>query len=197
MSIPNFNGIQNANFNGIQNACVNNDIECVKQSLKSGYVIEYLDICTAIEYSRFEIVKLLLANLPNIDEYYIQTIIHTACKIAACRIGNLEIVKLLFANSQINSDKYYSIGIKYAFMFSHLEVVEFLFNLLKQDHTKWGYEFVKLCIMGENVYCQVENDKVVKSLSNFNNILQEEYVKWQYRLGGEKYALARNSIDNV
>jgi len=172
-----------------QTACSTNDSEFVKQELKSGHVITYVDIIFAIEYNQLDMVKLLLADpqVISTNERYVVD--------AACKHGNLEIVSFLFTIPEINSN-YLIRAINFAFDYRHLKVVDFLFNLQEQDHITYldGSKLVKLSIMGEDVYCHIENGKVRTSLSNFEKIVEDEYVKWQYRLGGEKWTNACNSL---
>lgn len=118
----------------------------------------------------------------------------------ASKNGHLEVVQLLLTDPRVDPSKYNNYAIGHASLNGHYEVVKLLFNHPKVNPQgkdcvchKNG-EIVKLVNIIGDVFCCIKDGKIVKIVSNFENIVKDDYIRWQYRIGGEKHTQACNDM---
>jgi Ankyrin repeats (3 copies)/Ankyrin repeats (many copies) len=153
-------------------------------------------IRAASENGHLKVVQLLMNdNRVNPADHNNSAINH------ASKNGHLKVVELLLTDPRVDPSTYNNWAIEHASQNAHYEVVKLLFNHPKvnpqgQDCVKHkNGQIVKLVNVIGDVFCYIENGKILKILSNLENIVKEDYIRWQYRIGGEKYTLARNSLE--
>lgn len=128
----------------------------------------------------------------------------------ACRNDDMETVKKYLEQHEEIDQTVIEWALEISSIFNRLNIVKILLNRKNVNDpnyiriTNWAssdtfMEIVKL----NDVYCKIYNgdDKTLRVIGNEMNYsmstlekLKEEYIKWQYRIGGEKYNTSLESL---
>jgi ankyrin repeat protein len=183
--------------------CISLAIECddedlVKLLLKDGrddpamYDSIITDAC-----KNKEIVKLLLDDGRADPSVY-----HNEAIGMACQLGCMETVQLLLTDPRVNPADDNNNAIYWACHNGHFEITQLLFNHQKvnptgQDHIKFKHgEMVKLNVNGCQVF-YLKHKMITKITHDLEHLAKEEYIRWQYRIGGDKHSSACSSLNNL
>lgn len=119
--------------------------------------------------------------------------------IFASRNGYHEIVKLLLMDKRVDPADKNNEAIDGAGQYGHIEVVRLLLadwrvNPTGEDgiYRKIRNNVYREIAIIDDMLCYVKNGDVD---SIIDDGIREKFIKWQYRIGGEKHALARNALE--
>lgn len=120
----------------------------------------------------------------------------------ACDKNDVKNARFHLTHSHVDPSKIKGLLLN-AFYRHHVALVDLLLsdkrvnpkgeNGIKFKNGKWWYEIIKF----DCVFCLVKNENVDSiQLLPIREKAKEEYLKWQYRIGGDKHSLARISTEN-
>jgi len=126
--------------------------------------------------------------------------------------GHDGVVELLLADPRVDSTADNYRALCDAMISGEFKIVEMLFpqdkDFIQLNGLYKDTIFVKLVIDSYTYYCRFvcntevgcvhnnpNNPKYFECADDFSEWLEEEYVKWQYRIGGEKWAKAKNLLE--
>lgn len=160
--------------------------------MEEDIILGNTDIGAASYYGHLDKVKILLAN-PQVDP---STNNNYAIRWASYK-GYIEIVKLLAADRRVDPSSLNNWGIWWAFLNNHFKVVEFLFELININPINFtNGQIIKI----DDIYVLIDHGEIINWLSNGDcasaDYAKEVYLKWLYRIGGEKWAYARNLLSD-
>jgi hypothetical protein len=117
-------------------------------------------------------------------------------------MGNIENVKLVLKDKRIDFERiipYLKFAIIQSATDNQTEIVKLL--LTDKRLNPKGEDGIRLTtfatqsidiVVFDDVVCRVVNEN---ALSIQNDVLREKYLKWLYRIGGEKHSKARNTVE--
>jgi len=186
----------NANNVVFQDACCDGNIEKVKFLWDNvdRYDNYNLAFRMAIQNGHIEIVKLFLSD-PQFNARYLESFVFDLAR------NNLEMVKLFLADQRFDpTGNGYNYAIRASAEKGRIDIVSVLLadprvNPKGEEgiyiQVIAGYPgYIEIAVI-DNVICHVINSDVS---SIEDDGIREKFVKWQYRIGGEKWAKAINLL---
>jgi len=176
-------------------ACEDGDLQTVCSYTESNTDDNMaIGLAFASREGHFNIVRHLLSNpRVNMFEYTYLSIVW------ASEFGHSEIVTLILSDNRINPAAVNNMAIQKASLKGHLEVVRLL--LADPRVNPKGEEGIYISLDNSNyieiaviddILCRVKNGDT-ESIEDEG--IRAKFVKWQYRLGGEKYTASLKSLE--
>jgi ankyrin repeat protein len=165
-------------------------VNCIENGSDIDPIIGNNAIGTASYYGYLDKVKRLLVNKlfdPSCNNNY-------AIRWASYN-GHIDVVKFLVTDLRVDHTAWNNWSIWWACLNGHLDVVEFLFKLINVNPINFkNGQIVRI----NDIYYAIEDGEIVNWLSREDytyDYIMDEYLKWQYRIGGEKWTKAKKEID--
>lgn len=177
----------------ISEACSRGNVEEVKRLLANPQINpDNFAIKIASRKGHTEIVRLLLAD------GRVNPVAENNQAIRwACANGHLDVVKLLLADSRVNPADWRNGAIRVASYCDRLEVVKLLLadpRVNPKDEEGISIPFPE----GYNIDIAVIDNVVCRcnKIDRIDDDIREKFIRWQYRIGGHKWALAKQNLQN-
>lgn len=179
-------------------AAENGDLKTVDEMLNQNLVNQEIISAYAFHWAcrngHIEVVRRLMADSrfrPTTNDMFYSFLF-------ACKNGHIKVVQHILDDVDPTTNDNYSII--WAYDTGHHDIVKLLMADKRVNPS--GEDFVRIYI-SPNFYYDIinfEDDTILKVGNGFLTMIEndndrEKYLKWLYRIGGEKYLEARNSIN--
>lgn len=195
--------LENANFNFdhfLTCACENGKLDIVKHLVSKGVNVNEEDTVSlkyACEYGHIQIVDFLIKNNANINDSLgivvacekgfidiVKLLIDNGAKIEeclkyACKSGNLNLVKYLIEQKEVDVNEDNTLSLCYACKYNYIEIVKYLIE--KNANIDDSYAMINACLHGYDDIVQllIDNGGDV-NIEFFNEWYEEIYYPITY-----------------